>query len=195
MWFDNCLLLFPLRFGATAWAVVIALYSFAGSLFLLRWGQYIYFVFPEWYIYGGIGMGVMALAIINVFALYNCSYVWVRVCKFLWPFVLVICTVRAIFMIWELQHSQTGIAWECANGGQLYDATPLELEEQTVSMPMGICSFTFAKIWTAFIISLLIDIDFQMYMLFLNWRYSKQLEQYIEMKGPMEGGYYNAYNY
>jgi hypothetical protein len=30
-------------------------------------------------------------------------------------------------------------------------------------------------------------------MLFLNWRYSMQLEQYIEMKGPMEGGMYSSF--
>lgn len=31
------------------------------------------------------------------------SYIWTRVCKFIWPFILVIALVRAIIMIVELQ--------------------------------------------------------------------------------------------
>lgn len=70
------------------------------------------------FIYGGVGMGVCAVAVINAITLSNASrvmhslcqlltipqrsYVWSRVCHFLWPFILIICGVRAIFMIWEL---------------------------------------------------------------------------------------------
>lgn len=45
MWCDNCLLVFPLKHGAIAWNVFIALYSLAGSIFLFRYGQYIFFNF------------------------------------------------------------------------------------------------------------------------------------------------------
>ena len=31
------------------------------------------------------------------------SYIWTRVCKFIWPFIIVIAAVRAIIMIVELQ--------------------------------------------------------------------------------------------
>ena len=31
------------------------------------------------------------------------SYIWTRVCKFLWPFIIVISAIRAIIMILELQ--------------------------------------------------------------------------------------------
>jgi hypothetical protein len=99
MWCDNCLLLLPLRGGAIAWAVVIFLYSVAGGLFLLLRGQFFFFTYPEWQIYGGIGLAVAALAFVNMFALSNRSYIWTRVCKFLWPFVIVICGIRAIVMI------------------------------------------------------------------------------------------------
>lgn len=78
------------RAGAIAWAVVIfvggppllyilshrlpwesQIYSLAGALFLLIEGQYFFFVFPEWYIYGGIGMAVAVLAALNILALSN----------------------------------------------------------------------------------------------------------------------------
>ena len=49
------------------------LYSLAGSLFLLISGQYFFFFFPEWFIYGGIGMGVAVLAVLNILALSNVS--------------------------------------------------------------------------------------------------------------------------
>ena len=80
------------RAGAIAWALVIfvrgaisiiysfpltgcgsQLYSLAGALFLLIEGQYFFFFFPEWYIYGGIGMGVAVLALVNILAFSNVS--------------------------------------------------------------------------------------------------------------------------
>jgi len=193
MWCDNCLLVLPLRAGAMIWAAIIAIYSIAGSVFLLRWGQFLFFVYPEWFIYGGIGMGVAALAIVNVVALSNRSFMWTRVCKALWPFVFIISLVRAILMIWELTRGKDKLAWECDNNGQLWNATPLQLETQTVAMPAGLCIASFHSIFTAFTVSLLIDLGFQAYMLFLNWRYSKRLQHYSQFKGPMMGGYYNPY--
>jgi len=175
------------------WAAIIVLYSVAGSIFLLRWGQFLFFVYPEWFIYGGIGMGVGAAALINLVALSNRSYLWTRVCKTLWPFIIIISLVRAIFMIWELTRGQDNLAWECANGGQLYGATPLQLETQTVTMPVTLCVASFHSIFTAFTISLIADLIFQMYMFFLNWRYTKRLQHYSQFKGPMNGGYYNPY--
>lgn len=193
MWCDNCLLLLPLRAGAIAWGVVIVLYSLAGGIFLFKYGNFIYFVYPEWQIYGGIAMGIGATALINIVALSNRSYLWTRVCKFLWPFIMVISGIRAIFMIWELSRGQANIAWECANGGQQYGLTPLQQEQTTATIPAGLCTSSFSSLWTAFIVSLLIDIAFQAYMLFLNWRFSKRLEHYAQMKGPFMGGYYNSY--
>jgi hypothetical protein len=49
------------------------LYSLAGSLFLLISGQYFFFFFPEWFIYGGIGMAVAVMALVNILALSNVS--------------------------------------------------------------------------------------------------------------------------
>lgn len=190
MWCDNCLLLLPLRGGAIAWGVVILLYSVAGGIFLFKWGQYFFFNYPEAQIYGGIAMAVGATALINMFALSNRSYIWTRVCKFLWPFVLVISAIRAIIMIVELQRGKDKIEWECANGGVVWSSTADTTSTGTI--PGTFCTEGFSNINIAFIISLLVDLGFQIYMLFLNWRFSKRLEHYQTMKGPFIGGYYNA---
>ncbi|EJD03768.1 uncharacterized protein FOMMEDRAFT_133152 [Fomitiporia mediterranea MF3/22] len=180
MWCDNCLLLLPL------------LYSLAGGIFLLVVGQYIYFVFPEWYIYGGISIGVASAAAINILALSNRSYIWTRVCKFLWPFIVVICAIRAIIMILELQRGKDKITWECDHGGQLWTESVANGYDNGHPIPSGFCASGFSSLYAAFIVGLLIDLVFQLYMLFLNWRFSKRLEHYREMKGPFYGGYYNS---
>jgi len=193
MWCDNCLLVLPLRGGAIAWAVVIAAYSIGGGVFLLMRGQFIYFTFPEWQIYGGIGLGIGAAAIISMFALSNRSYIWIRVVNFLWPFVIVIAAVRAIIMIVQLQRGKDQIMWECNNGGQLWTASATAGISTSGSLPSGFCSMGFSSLNTAFILALLVDLVFQTYMFFLTWRFSKRLEHYSNMKGPFHGGYYNAY--
>jgi hypothetical protein len=178
-----------------AWAVVIALYSIAGGVFLLIRGQYLFFVYPEWYIYGGVGIAVAFIAVINLLALSNRSYIWTRVCKFVWPFIIVISCVRAILMIVELNRGQDDIVWECQNGGQLYssNATTISTTSDTSSsFPAGFCAAGFSSIYAAFIVGLLVDLVFQIYMYFMTWRYQKRLEHYNAMKGPFAGGYYNA---
>ncbi|KAI0274937.1 hypothetical protein BC834DRAFT_965399 [Gloeopeniophorella convolvens] len=191
MWCDNCLLLLPLRAGAIAWASIIFLYSIIGGIVLFRYGQFLFFVYPEWQIYGGIAMAVGATAAINAIALSSRSYIWTRVCKFLWPFVLVISAVRAIIMIVELQRGKEKITWECANGGQLW-TTSAAAGYGSGNAPSGFCTAGFSSLNAAFIVCLLVDLVFQLYMLFLNWRFSKRLEHYSSMKGPFYGGYYNA---
>jgi len=151
MWCDNCLLVLPLRAGAIAWAVAIAVYSLAGGLFLLMYGQYVYFVYPEWFIYGGIGIGVCALSVINMITMSNRSYTWSRVCHFLWPFIIVICAVRAIFMIWELHRGREKIIWECENGGQLWGQSEEQGYGNSMSFPNGICAPGWQSLFTAFI--------------------------------------------
>jgi len=190
MWCDNCLLVLPLRAGAIAWGVVIAVYSLAGGIFLLSKGQFLFFHFPEWQIYGGIGVGVASLAIVNVIALSNKSYIWCRVCKFLWPFVIVVCAIRATIMILELQNGQSKIQWECDNGGQLWSSSAEAAYQSQAAFPSGFCAAGFSSLYAAFIGGLLIDIVFQLYMFFLTWRFSKRLEHYADMKGPFAGGYY-----
>jgi len=192
MWCDNCLLVLPLRGGAIAWAVLIAIYSLAGGLFLLIDGGYLFFFYPEWQIYGGIGLGVCALAIVSILALSNRSYIWIRAAKFVWPFIIVICAIRAILMIVQLQRGKDKIMWECANGGQMWSDTVSTGTSSPKSLPGGFCTMGFSSLNAAFIISLLVDLVFQFYMYFLVWRFSKRLEHYSTMKGPYRGGYYNA---
>jgi len=189
MWCDNCLLLFPLRGGAIAWAAVILLYSTAGGLYLLDRGQYLYFVYPEWEIYGAISLVTGLLAVVSLLALSNRSYIWSRAAKFLWPFVIVISAIRAIIMIVELQRGKDEILWECANGGQLWTDSVTAGISDPGTLPSEFCSAGFDSLNLAFIISLIVDIVFQIYMFFLVWRYSKLLEHYSRMKG-YNGGYY-----
>lgn len=191
MWCDNCLLVLPLRAGAIAWACFIAAYNLAGGLFLLRTGQYLFFVYPEWFIYGGIGMGVCAVAVIEAITLSNRSYTWSRVCHFLWPFIIVICAVRAIFMIWELNRGRDKIIWECQNGGQLWGSSAEAGYGNSTSFPDAVCTPGWQATYTAFIVSLLVDLAVQMYMYFMNWRFMKRLEHYTKMNGPF-GNYYHA---
>lgn len=178
----------PLRAGAMAWGVVIFIYSLAGSLFLLIEGQYFFFVFPEWFIYGGIGMAVAVLAALNVVALSNRAYVWIRVCKFLWLPVIIICGIRATLIIVELQRGKDKIIWECNHGGQVWTSNA-EYAAKT-SFPVGFCAAGFDSLYTAFIISLLVDIAFQMYMFFMTWRYQRRLERYELVK--TSGGLYEG---
>jgi len=194
MWCDNCLLLLPLRGGAIAWALLIFAYSVGGGIFLMRWGQYLFFTYPEWSIYGGISLLVAFSALVNLIALSNRSYIWSRACKFVWPIVLVISAIRAIIMIMELQRGKTEIIWECNNGGALWPASVTAGYANTESFPSTFCGTYggYHAINTAFIISLLADIGCQIYMLFLNWRFTKRLEHYGQMKGPFAGGFYNA---
>jgi len=189
MWCDNCLLLLPLRGGAIAWAVVIFIYSLAGSLFLLISGQFFFFFFPEWFIYGGIGIAVAVMAAVNILALSNRSYIWIRVCKFLWTFVIIICAVRAILMIVQLQRGKDKIIWECDHGGQIWSSNAEYAAKS--SFPVGFCTAGFDSLNAAFIISLLVDLVFQMYMFFLTWRYQRRIERYDLMK-VSTGGYYDA---
>ncbi|CDO73169.1 hypothetical protein BN946_scf185007.g224 [Trametes cinnabarina] len=185
MWCDNCLLLLPLRGGAIAWGVIMFLYSLAGGIFLLNWGEYLFFVFPEWQIYGGIGIGVAVAAALSILALSNRSYIWTRVCKFIWPFVIVICAVRAIIMIVELQRGKDKIQWECENGGQLWTDSAEAGYGGSASFPTGFCTTGFSSIYAAFIVGLLVDLAFQMYMFFLVWRFQKRLEHYQNMKARL----------
>jgi hypothetical protein len=188
MWCDNCLLLLPLRAGAIAWAVIIFIYSLAGGLFLLIEGQYFFFFYPEWYIYGGIGLCVAVLALINILALSNRSYIWIRVCKFLWTFSIIISAVRAILMVVELQRGKDKITWECNNGGQIWSSNAAYAAK--ASFPVGFCTAGFSSLYTAFIISLLVDLAFQMYMFFMTWRYQRRLERYQLVK--VSGGLYEG---
>jgi len=185
MWCDNCLLVLPLRAGAIAWNVVIAAYSIAGGIFLLRDGQFLFFVYPEWYIYGGIGMGVGALACIEAITLSNRSHTWAKVCQFLWPFVIVTCGIRAVFMIWQLYRGKDNIIWECENGGQLWGASEEAGYGNSASFPNGICGPGWHSLFTAFVISLLVDLGFQIYAFFLNWRFKKRLERYSIIKNSL----------
>jgi len=108
----------------------------------------------------------------------NRSLTWARVCLFLWPFIIVASAIRAIFMIWELHRGRENIIWECENGGQLWGASEEAGYGNTASFPNAICGPGWQSLFTAFIVCLLVDLAFQMYAFFLNWRFKRRLERY-----------------
>jgi len=181
MWCDNCCLIFPLRVGGMAWATIILLYSFIGGIILFHYGPFLFFVYPEWQIYGGIACAVALVALITVLALGNRSYTWSRACVVLWPFLIVISAIRDIIMIVELQRGKEKIQWECANGGQLW-TTSAAVGYGTGNAPSAFCTAGFASLNGAFIVSLLADLVFQTYIMFIVWRYSTRLEHYSSLK-------------
>ncbi|CAO1633845.1 unnamed protein product [Sympodiomycopsis kandeliae] len=176
MWCDNCLLIFPLKHGAIAWNVFLALYQLAGSIFLFKWGQFIYFDFPEWQIYGGIGMAVMAIAVVSIIGLANYSYMFTRLTFFLWPLILIVTSIRAGFMIFQLNRQQYKIIWQCNNGGQLWGQSAEAGYGNGTTMPSGICSAGFHSLYIAFVLSLIADIIVQIYAYFLQWRFKSRME-------------------
>jgi len=173
------------------WGVIIALYSAVGGFVLIKYGPWLFFVYPEWELYGGASFGVAAVAFVSVVALSNRSYTWTRASKFMWPIIVVIILIRAIIMILELQRGQSEIQWECDNGGQLWTSSA-NAGYASGTGPSAFCSAGYSSLYIAFIAGLVVDIVFQLYMFFLMWRYQKRLEHYNSMKGPFEGGYYNA---
>jgi len=134
-------------------------------------------------------MGVAVMATLNILALSNRSYIWIRVCKFLWPFIVIICAVRATLMIVQLQRGKDKIIWECNHGGQIWSENAEYAAKS--SFPVGFCSAGFGSLYTAFIIGLLVDLVFQMYMFFLTWRFQRRMERYELMKATTSG-YYDA---
>jgi len=181
MWCDNCCLIFPLRAGGLVWATIIFLYSVVGGVFLFKYGPFLFFTYPEWEIYGGIAMAVAGTALLTALAFANRSYTFSKACVVLWPFLIVISAIRDIVMIVELQRGQEKIEWECANGGQPWTASAAA-GYATGNLPSTFCTTGFASLYTAFIVSLLADLVFQTYMLFITWRYPKRLEHYTSLE-------------
>lgn len=92
------------------------------------------------------------------------------------------------------------IVWECANGGQLW-TTSAAAGYGSGNIPSSFCTAGFASLNTAFIVGMLADLMFQVcwivinvvrtrvselfwqvYMLFITWRYSSRLENYTSLK-------------
>jgi hypothetical protein len=102
VWCDNCLLLFPLRHGAMALAAFMAIYSLAGSVFLFRYGNSLFYLDLSYYAYGAIGMAVMVVCVLQLIGNSTRSFMLCRLSMFLWAPVLVASAVRGGFMAFEL---------------------------------------------------------------------------------------------
>lgn len=191
MWCDNCLLLFPLRGGALVLSAFISIYSIVGGVLLFKYGQFVYFQYYEWDIFAAISMFVAFVALVNAFALSNESSTFTRVCALLWPSAVICSAIRAIFMIVELNRGKSKIQWECDHGGYLYGATPNQYVGGVIPrFSTGICRYGVNGLYSAVVVSVIVDLGFQIYMMFLNWRFSKRMVKYEGV--AVLGGYYNA---
>ncbi|GAA5844841.1 hypothetical protein JCM5353_006404 [Sporobolomyces roseus] len=195
VWCDNCLLLFPLRGGAMALALLIAAYSVAGGILLFMYGETLFFLFPEAQIYGGISMAIAALSILSLIAYSNSSYMWTRLLFFLMPLVFIVSIARAGIMIFRLDYYQANVIWECNHGGQLYNETLAAIPDYqgdgTSAIPSGLCSAGFHTLYLAFAAGLCIDVVLQIYQWFMIWRFKARLQDYFAFKRN-SGGIYTA---
>lgn len=57
--------------------------------------------------------------------------------------------------------SKDNIIWECENGGQLWGASAEAGYDNSTSFPNAICGPGWGSLFTAFIVSLLVDLGFQ----------------------------------
>lgn len=173
------------------WAGFITVYSLIGGYFMFKYGDFIYFRFYEWDIFGGLAMFIAFVALMNVFAFSNRSLSFTSVCKWFWSFIIILSSIRAIIMIVEGNANKPKIQYECDHGGYLYGALPSSYVNGTVpSFNTSICSYGVPTFYSVLVIVVLIDLGCQIYMLFLNWRFLALLERYDLMMGPKEGAYY-----
>jgi len=176
------------------WAAIICIYSLVGGILIFKYGEFVYFIQYEYYVYGGVAMLVAGTALINIFALANHSWVAIRACKFVWPIAFVLSAVRAILMIVSTNRNKPKLQWECDNGGYLYGAEADSYINGTIPnfTPTTVCSYGVNTFYYAVAIAVVIDLAFQAYMFFLDWRYQAHLSKYEGLSGPSRGGYYDA---
>ncbi|GAA5843656.1 hypothetical protein JCM3766R1_007199 [Sporobolomyces carnicolor] len=198
VWCDNCLLLFPLRGGAMALAVLIAAYSIAGGIILFMYGETLFFLYPEAQIYGGISMAVAAVSLLSVIAYANSSYMWTRLMFFIMPLVFVVSIARAGIMVFRLDYYQANVIWECNHGGQVYNETLAAIPDyqgngtSSTTIPTGFCSAGFHALYLAFAFGLSIDCALQLYQWFMIWRFKSRLQDYFSLTRKSLGGIYTA---
>ncbi|GAA5904662.1 uncharacterized protein JCM6883_003860 [Sporobolomyces salmoneus] len=196
VWCDNCLLLFPLRGGAMALALLIAAYSIAGGIILFMYGETLFFLYPEAQIYGGIAMAVAAVSLLSMIAYANSSYMWTRLLFFIMPLVFIVSIARAGLMIFRLDYYQANVIWECNHGGEIWTAEKAAIpnyiaNSSSTSIPTGFCSAGFHTLYLAFAFALCIDCILQIYQWFMIWRFKARLQEYFRFT-QKSGGIYTA---
>uniref|UniRef100_A0A1D1XUM1 Ephrin type-B receptor 1-A n=1 Tax=Anthurium amnicola TaxID=1678845 RepID=A0A1D1XUM1_9ARAE len=189
MWCDNCLLCFPLRAGAMALGVIMALYQIGGGVFLFKLGDFFFTVYLEAQIYGGYAMAQGAIAILAIIALSTRSYVVSRFILILYPIILLLGAIRGGVMVWSLNHYASRIVWSCNNGGVKWiDAhendkfVPPPTLYDSPRLPNGFCTVGVEHITSVFTLFLVIDFVIMFYFYFLIWRFNVRLQHYPVQK-------------
>ncbi|CAB4396843.1 unnamed protein product [Rhizophagus irregularis] len=193
MWCDNCCLLFPLRAGAMALGVIMALYQIGAGIFLFQLGEFFFTLFKEATIYGGYAMGQGALALLAVIALSSRSYVFSRFIFLLYPVIIVLGAVRAGVMVWSLNKYSDRIIWSCNNGGvswvqahEEYNGfKPPPALYDSPKLPNQFCTAGVKQISNVFALFLVVDFVLMLYFYFLIWRFNVRLQHYPVQKNDL----------
>jgi len=160
---------------------------------MFLYGNFIYFRFKEWDLFGGLAMWIAFVCFLNLWALSNNSFSFTRVVGFFWKFTILLSAIRALAMILELNNNLVKIQYECDHGGYLYGATPDQYVAGKIPrFNVSVCSYGVGCFHTWTIICVIIDFICQIYMTFLNSRFKSQLEEYQAMIGPTKQGFYEA---
>ncbi|CAG8448543.1 6447_t:CDS:2 [Funneliformis mosseae] len=191
MWCDNCLLIFPLRAGAIALSLLMALYQIGGGIFLFLYGDFYFTIYPEASLYGGYAMAQGALAGMALIGFSSRSYVISRFLLFIYPLIILLGAVRAGVMTWELNHFKDRIEWECNNGGVKWadahnndpDFKPPPALKDNPRLPNGFCRVGVESVGTTFAFAFVIDFILMCYFCFLIWRFNVKLHHYPYQKG------------
>ncbi|CAI2166596.1 10299_t:CDS:2 [Funneliformis geosporum] len=189
MWCDNCLLIFPIRAGAIALALIMALYQIGGGIFLFKYGDFYFTNIPEASMYGGYAMAQGSLALMAMIGFSSRSFVISRFLLFVYPLIILLGAVRAGVMTWELNHYEDRIIWTCNNGGVKwadannpnYKAPPALYDNPR--LPNGFCKIGVKTLANTFAFSFVIDFILMCYFCFLIWRFNVKLHHYPFQKG------------
>jgi hypothetical protein len=95
-------------------------------------------------------------------------------------------------MIWQLYRGKDKIIGECENGGQLWGESAEAGYDNASGFPNAICGPGWHSLFTAFIVSLLVDLGFQLYAFFLNWRFKRRIVRYTVIPNKYPGASYHA---
>ncbi|CAI2164970.1 18562_t:CDS:2 [Funneliformis geosporum] len=157
MWCDNCLLIFPIRAGAIALALIMALYQIGGGIFLFKYGDFYFTNIPEASMYGGYAMAQGA----------------VRAGVMTWEL-----NHYEDRIIWTCNNG--GVKWADANNPN-YKAPPALYDNPR--LPNGFCKIGVKTLANTFAFSFVIDFILMCYFCFLIWRFNVKLHHYPFQKG------------
>jgi hypothetical protein len=172
------------------WASIIIIYSLFGGYVMLKFGEFMYFRTYEAEAYGGIAFVIAIIALIQFFTLANYSLTFGRALNFIWPGIIILAGIRGILMVVDFNANKPHIQYECDHGGYLYGAVASSYAGDIIpSFNVSYCGYGIPTMYTVTVVSVLVDLGFQVYMMLLNYSFVNRLMKY-DMVIPDREGYY-----